>query len=186
MRAASLCRLGLAFGLSLLLGACDHDAAADPGSPPEWPAGAAGTVCQLLEYDRVAAAIGTRFDTAGGAHVGDTYTCALATQAAEFPDLTLSVAPTTADEVVFTATVIPSGAINVKGLGRIAYRIGLPASGSSGPGIELGWLTASNRLMVLTYTFAPGASGDQVATMTGRLIAFAKRLDVPATAGALR
>src|SRR5215204_3714349 len=74
-------------GAAVLAGC--NESAADQGVV-SWPPGAAGVACKYLEYDAVATAIGTRFDTAGGARKDDTYTCALTQSTHEYPDLTFS------------------------------------------------------------------------------------------------
>jgi hypothetical protein len=163
---------------------CDSDASRGPGRVSQWPAAAAGGACQLLDYDSVAAQIGTRFDTAGAAAEDETYTCALTLAGQDYPDLTLAVTATEADEAIFTATVTPSGSTAVKGLGRVGYRIGIAASAKSGPGVEVGWLSGNGRVMIMRYTFAARTSGSQVDELTPKLIALAKHVDqIGATAG---
>src|SRR5262245_31343876 len=127
---------------ALLVGCADDEG----GGGSQWPPGAAGRACQFLNYDVIAATVGVRFDTAGGASKDETYTCALTQAGKDFPDLTLAVTETEADEVIFTATLLPSGATRIADLGRIGYRIGVPAAGTGGPGIELGWLSTYGRL----------------------------------------
>jgi hypothetical protein len=161
---------------ALATAGCDEDASADPGAGG-WPIGAAGRACQLLEYATVEAALGTTFDTAGGASVESTYTCVLTRDGAELPDLTLAVSPSSIDELIFTTTVNPSGSAPVVGLGRIAYSLPRPAAGAQGPGVEIGWLSASGRLMMLRYTFAPDAQAEVVTAMGPRLVEFAKQID---------
>jgi len=161
---------------------CDDDATADPDGG--WPIGAAGRACQLLEYATVEAALGTAFDTAGGASSGSTFTCVLTQGGQEFPDLTLAVSPSSIDELVFTATVNPSNSVPVAELGRIAYSLQRPAAGAQGPGIEVGWLSASGKLMMVRYTFAPEPPAEAVAALGPKLIEFAKQIDakLPVTA----
>ncbi len=147
------------------------------GSGSQWPPGAAGRACQFLNYDAVAATLGVRFDTAGGASKDETYSCALTQADNEFPDLTLAVTETEADEVIFTATMIPSGATRVNDLGRIAYRVGVAAVKGSGPGIEVGWLSTYGRLMVIRYTFPAGTTSAQINEFVPKLVALAKRIE---------
>ena len=177
--------------VALTASGCGEEASAISGRGPQWPAAAAGGACQLLDYEAVAARIGTRFDTAGAASKDETFTCALTQAGRAYPDLTLAVTATSADEVIFTATVTPSGSTAVKGLGKIAYRVGLgeaalaaaaktmPDKGSRtpGPGVEIGWLSANGRLMIVRYIFAPGATAAQVAELTPKLVALAKLID---------
>jgi hypothetical protein len=158
--------------LVVLAAGCERQAGADPGQG--WPVAAAGRACQFLDYTVVATQLGVRFDTAGGAHKDDTLSCALTQADQDFPDLVLTITPTLADEVVFTATVIPGGATEVSGLGLSAYQVGVGAKDNSGPGLEVGWLSVKGRLMALRYRFAPGASGQQVTDMATKLVALAK------------
>jgi hypothetical protein len=168
--------------VALSLTGCDRGAAADPGLS-QWPAGAAGQVCQLLEYDAVATKLGVRFDTAGGGEKDGTATCALTQAGHEYPYLTLAMTPTKADEVIFVATVEPSGSSRVKGLGLIAYRLNVAATGKAGPAIEIGWLSPRERLMILRYAFAPGADRDTLNLFYPKLLALAKQAEKPVTAG---
>jgi hypothetical protein len=154
---------------------CDDEAKAD--SEAGWPIGAAGRACQLLEYAAVEAALGTAFDTAGGASSGSTFTCVLTRGGLEFPDLTLAVSPSSIDELVFTATVNPSNSVPVAELGRIAYSLQRAPVDAQGPGVEVGWLSANGRLMMLRYTFAPDPPPEAVAALTPKLVAFAQQID---------
>jgi hypothetical protein len=156
-----------------LIAACDSGG----GTGSQWPLGAAGRACQFLNYDTVAATLGVRFDIAGGASKDEIYTCALTRTDTEFPDLTLAVTETEADEVIFTATMIPSGGTRVADLGRIAYRVGFPAARGGGPGIEVGWLSTYGRLMIIRYTFPAGATSAQVNELTPKVITLAKRIE---------
>ncbi len=172
-RAAALLLAAMAAMTAAFTAACDSGG----GTGSQWPPGAAGRACQFLSYDTVAATIGVRFDTAGGASKDDTYTCALTRADNEFPDLTLAVTETEADEVIFTATMIPSGATRIANLGRIAYRVGFPAARGGGPGIEVGWLSTYGRLMVIRYTFPTGATSAQINELTPKVVALAKRIE---------
>lgn len=181
MRVTALrrCRPGLVAVLALVLTGCGRDAAADPGRTSQWPAGAAGAVCQLIEYDTVAERLGVRFDTAGGAEKDGTATCALTRQGDEYPYLTLAMTPTEADEVIFVATIQPSGSTRLKGLGLIAYRLDVaaPSGGKAGPAVELGWLSARARLMLMRYAFEPGASRADVDALVPKLVGLAKQTE---------
>jgi len=166
-----------------MLGGCSmFKAAADPGATTgplsfDWPASSAGAACGFLDYQAVAGELGTTFDTAGGAHVNDTYTCAVTEAGHDYPDLTLSLSATNADEVVFNVTVAPDGSTAVKGLGRAAYLLAMPAAGKKGPILEYGWLSAKPRLVMVRYTFAPGASAAEVDAMKPKLLTLAQRVE---------
>lgn len=167
--------LGLAV-VGLVAGGCDEEV--EPSGPRGgWPLGAAGMACQLLDYAVVEQALGTAFDTAGGATVESTYSCVLTQGEREYPDLTLAVTPTSANEVIFMATLVPSGASDVEDLGRSAYLMHRPAGDGHGPAVEVGWLSASGRLVVLRYTFAEGADAEAVAEMGTRIADYAQQLE---------
>jgi hypothetical protein len=166
-----------AAGLALLGAGCDVEASADPGLTSQWPAGAAGVLCQLLEYDDVEAKLGVRFDAAGGAKQDDTLTCALTKQAGPVPYLTLALTPSAIDPVVFTASAIPSGATTVPDLGKAGYRIGVPASGDAGPGIQLVWLSSAGRMLVLRYVFPAAATAEETEALVPRLVGLAQAVD---------
>lgn len=168
--------LALIAGLALLAAGCDQGASADAGRR-SWPPAIAGRACQLLDYDVVETQLGTHFDTAGGANRDATFTCALTQAGHDYPDLTLAVTATAADEVIFTATVAPSRSTVVKDLGRIAYRVAIAPSGSSGPGVEVGWLSANERLLIVRYTFPPETTAEHVAEFVPKLIALARQID---------
>jgi hypothetical protein len=91
----------------------------------------------------------------------------------DYPDLTLSYSATEADEVIFRATVAPTGASPLEGLGRAAYQLGLPAGDGHGPAIEIGWLSPKGRLMVLRYTMPADATQDQTDAFAPKLISLA-------------
>jgi hypothetical protein len=164
----------------VLIAGCDRGAAADPGVDyrRQWPAAAAGGACQLVDYPTIAQEIGTQFDTAAAGQRDDTYTCALTKAGSDFPDLTLAVTATDADQVIFTATVTPSGSKPVKGLGKIAYQVTLPASGKAGPTLEIGWLSGNQRLMVLDYTFPAKAGTADVSAFAPKFLELAKKIDL--------
>jgi hypothetical protein len=163
-------------GTLMLAGGCDAPASADlPGS--QWPAGASGRLCQVIEYDKVAATLGVRFDTAGGGHQDDTITCALTRAGHDFPYLTLAAAPTAVDNLVFVATVRPTGAEQLNGLGASAYQLAVAPADGSGGGLEIGWLSPSHRLLTLRYIFAPDATPADVAALTPKLVALAGQIE---------
>ncbi len=169
--------------VAVVLSGCDRlAAAADPGatiSPLSfgWPASSKGVACGFLDYGTVANELGTVFDTAGGAHLDDTYTCAVTQAGHEFPDLSLSVSGTDADEVIFSISVAPDGSTPVTSLGRAAYLLPADAAGSHGPGLEYGWLSAKPRLIVVRYTFAAGATQADVEAMKPKLLVLAQRVE---------
>lgn len=168
--------------LLLLLAGCGTEAAAEaPAEPvpaaPEIPAAAAGGVCQLLDYVLIERIVGVKFNIAAARRVDKTYSCAVQTMGAARPDLVLSVTVTTADAEVFKSEVVPQGGASVSGLGKAAYRQIRGAGGTAGPGVEVGWLTADARLIVLRYTFAQGAPRSDAEALAPKLIELAKEIN---------
>jgi hypothetical protein len=168
--------------LVALVSGCSKGASANPS----WGAAGAGRLCPLLDFDVVQQNLGVRFDTAAGAQKDETVTCA-ATQAGHaYPFLTVAAAGTSADSLIFEAIVTPSGATAVTGIGVVAYQLRLPPVSGSGPGLEIGWLSAAHRIIVLRFVFAPGASDADVTAFFPKLAAFANVTDATlATAGFL-
>lgn len=163
-------------------------AAADPAPLPapvapaapvatQWPAAAAGGACQLLDYASIEAAIKVRFDVAAASQQGKTSTCVVQHSDASRPDLTLAVTATSADAAVFRSTMVPDKAQKVSGLGKAAYRARIAGNKKQGPGVEVGWLSASKRLLVLRFTFPPGAGGGEVDAISTGLVNLAKQVD---------
>jgi hypothetical protein len=180
MRRAISTALGAALAACVLVGVagCTGQAGADPGAQPRhYPAAAAGGACLLLDYNAITAAVGVTFDTAGASRRDDTYSCVVTQGDADYPDLALSVTPTKADEVIFAASVSPSGSTPVKGLGKIAYVVDSAAGGGHGPRWEVGWLSGNQRLMVLRFTFAKGAPAADVSALKAKIVELAKRID---------
>jgi hypothetical protein len=149
-------------------------------------AGQAGRACQAVEYDVVEAALGVRFDTANAAQVDDAYSCELSQAGQPFPDLAITLAGSPADELIFQTTVEPSGTTPVENLGRRAYQLTVaPATdpAPSGPGMQVGWLSAAPRIVTLRYTSPAGASPEEVAAMAPRLVEFARAIEAQIVTG---
>ena len=168
--------------LLLLLAGCGAEASADPpptpaAVAPEIPAASAGGVCQLLDYVLIERIVGVRFDIAAARKVDTTYSCAVQSIAGPRPDLLLSVTVTQADAEVFQEELVPEGAAAVKGLGKAGYSQIRGAGGSAGPGVEVGWLTADARLMILRYTFASGQPKTAADEFAPKLVALAKEIN---------
>ncbi len=151
-----------------------------PGpKPTRWPAATAGGACQLLDYGTVEQAVGTSFDVAAGSQQDATYTCVLQNTGLTVPDLSLAVTPTSADPAVFRNTVMPKGAAVLTGLGKVAYRLNVPAvvKTGRGPGVEIGWLSGNNRILVLRYTMPGDAAAPAVEETATKLFELAKIVD---------
>jgi hypothetical protein len=172
-------------GIALLSGAagCTSAAAGAPrtGHAPadlnRLPAEYAGGACQLMNFDLVKTSLGIDFDIAGAGNVDDSYTCVLQKVAAPLPDLTLSVTPTVADTGTFHDKVIPKAATVLSDLGKLGYSRTVPGSGGAGPGVEVGWLSGNERLMILKYRAAAGTSPDDVGALVPKLVDLAKKID---------
>jgi hypothetical protein len=185
VRRASIRRLALALaaGLVLISGGCGKlRSIADPDSSPsplsfDWPAASRGVACGLIDFGEVSQALGTTFDTAAGAQVDDTYTCAETIAGKNLPQVSVALSPTKADDLIFSVSVAPAGSTAVAALGRAAYVLPVPAAGKNGPAIEYGWLSAKPRLFVLRYTFAPDATAAAVNAMTPKLLTLAKQIE---------
>ena len=137
-----------------------------------------------IEYDAVAERLGVRFDTAGGGEKDGTATCALPGRA-RYPYLTLALTPSAADEVIFMATMQPSGATTVKGLGLIAYRLDVARRRRTrpGPAVEFGWLSAKKRADDPAVRVRAGRAPRPTWTRwSPKLLELAKRTERPAAA----
>ena len=166
----------------LALAGCSDPAATASALPPvqiqEQPAASAGGACILWDYAFIEKEIGVRFTVAAADQVDDTSTCVVQTEAADWPDLALSVVEsTTADASTFLDTVMPAKATRLKGLGKAGYRLVSGASGDHGPSVEIGWLSEAAQLQTLKFTFEKGATPAAVTDMSARLLTLAKAMD---------
>lgn len=147
-----------------------------------------GRACQAVPPEQVETILGVRFDVTASARVDETYSCVLTPQDAPLPDLTFSMAATTADELIFTTTVTPSLATPVTELGRIAYQASIapgtgPDGSPTGPALEIGWLSATPRLMLLRYTGAVGTPEADVTALAPALLELAHSIEQASLAG---
>ena len=182
MRAVRVWLAVAAIALVAFVSGCTKGAAANPS----WGAAGYGRLCPLLDFDLVEHALGVRFDIAAGGQKDETLTCAVTQAGHDYPFLTVAAANTTADTLIFEAIVVPSGATGLQGVGVIAYQLLLPPVSGSGPGVEIGWLSASHKLLVLRFVFAPSATDADVSAFVPKLAAFATATDATiATAGYL-
>lgn len=146
-------------------------------APTRFPAALAGGACQLLDYTVIKTAIAIDFDVAAASESAGTASCVLESVGASLPDLTLSVTPSKISADVFASTVMPKGATAAGGLGKRAYWVPVVAAGTAGPGIEVGWLSGNQRLMLLRLRSAAGTQAAEVAPLAPRLVALAKTID---------
>ncbi len=148
-------------------------------SPTRYPAAVAGGACQLLDYDVVAADLGTVFDIAAAGQVDETYTCVLQQQGASLPDLALSVTSVQdLDATTFKAKLQPKGATAVTGLGKLGYSLVRPAAGGTGPVVEVGWLSGNQRVILLKLRTVAGTSTDQAKELVPKVLVLARTIDV--------
>jgi hypothetical protein len=146
-------------------------------APTRQPASAAGGACYLLEYEVIEQIVGTSFDVAAASATDDTFTCVVQTNSGSYPDLTLAVTAVDVDSATFMSTVPPKGSASVTALGKAGYSIAVPAGQGAGKGVEIGWLSGNNRLLVLRYRCPSGATSGDVDAITPKLVALAKRID---------
>jgi hypothetical protein len=176
-----LIALAAAAGVIALAGCTDDEpapAAARPVEVVAQPAASAGGACILWDYQFIEEKIGVAFTVAASDTVDDTSSCVVRTEAAEAPFLVLTVvATTTADAELFTETLMPDRATKLKGLGKAGYRLVGKPSGSTGPTVEVGWLSEAEQLQSLKFTFPKDAPGDSVTEMSARLVDLAKAMD---------
>jgi hypothetical protein len=147
-------------------------------SPSREPAEEAGGACQLLDYDVIQSQMGLTFDIAASGNVDATYTCVLQQTQGDLPDLSLAVTATTADTATFKTTVAPKGSSTVNDLGKAAYSAAVAAGSGAGPGYEVGWLSANQRLIILRYRSANGTASGDVSPLLPKLIALAQKIDI--------
>jgi hypothetical protein len=177
-----LTAFGAAAGL-LALSGCSGDGDVKPAALPgvrlvQEPAASAGGACILWDYAFIEKTIGVAFTVAAADRVDDTRTCVVQTERAAAPYLALSVVERTkADADLFLDDLMPAKAIKVKGLGKAGYRLVRKASGTTGPTVEVGWLSEAAQLQTLKFTFAKGAPEPAVDRMSTRLVDLAKAMD---------
>ncbi|MFC4996597.1 hypothetical protein ACFPIJ_02010 [Dactylosporangium cerinum] len=171
-------RLVVALVVLVLLAGCDDAGAQPPANPSTAPAAAAGGACQLLDFPVVNAKLGLDLAVAAAATQENTFTCVLQPRGAGFPDLVLSVSATTIGADIYTSAVQPKGAAAVPGLGAAAYQRPVPATDTTGPGAEVGWLAGNKRIIQLSVHLARGTADDKSADLLPKLIDLAKLIDL--------
>jgi hypothetical protein len=146
--------------------------AVSASAPP--PAAMAGGACLLLTYKIINAALGTHFDVAAAADTSGTYSCVVQAATA-YPNLTLSITATDLTPTDFTADIKPTGSVAVAQLGKIGYSAQIAATSTTGPATEVGWLSGNDRLIIMRYTAAPGASA--AGSITDGMVSLARTVD---------
>ena len=127
------------------------------------PAASAGGACILWDYGFIEEQIGVKFTVAASDTVDDTSTCVVRTETADAPYLMLTVvATTTADADLFPRNLMPDRATKLKGLGQTGYRLIRKATSSTGPTVEVGWLSEAEQLQSLNVEMAVGHVTDAV------------------------
>jgi hypothetical protein len=147
-----------------------------PPPPPPRPASAAGGACHLLDYPTLYEHLGLAFDVAAARSKDDAHACVVRTTTAPLPDLALTVVKTSADPEGFELDLMPEDAEEVERLGRIGYLAETSPEGDRGPGLEIGWLSADNRLLTVVLTLPEGADEDPADYADG-LIEVARTVD---------
>jgi hypothetical protein len=146
------------------------------GPPP--PAAMAGGACLLLVFDTINNDLGSTFDTAGSADKGGTYTCVVQAGSDARPNLTLSITATTLTTTDFTATVVPASTKPVTQLGKIGYIKHIAPAGTTGPAIEIGWLSGNERLIIMRYSMASSSTDADATDAEAGMIKLARTVDV--------
>ncbi|GAA5181580.1 hypothetical protein GCM10023322_16580 [Rugosimonospora acidiphila] len=147
-------------------------------TPTGQPAEESGGACQLLDFDEIQAQIGVTFGVAASGNQGNTYTCVLQQTQANLPDLSLALTPSTVDLTTFKKKVSPKGSSSVNELGKVAYSVAVPAGNGAGPGLEVGWLSGNQRLIVLRYQSPNGTAAGDLNALLPKLITLAKQIDL--------
>lgn len=146
---------------------------AAPRTPPaDWPtrrASVVGGACHLLDYPTLYEHLGLVFDVAAARSRDDAHACVVRATAAPLPDLALTVVPTSTDAEGFELDLMPEEAEEVERLGRIAYLVEREPEGDRGPGLEIGWLSADDRVLTLALTLPPDTDEDPAAYAEGLL-----------------
>jgi hypothetical protein len=145
------------------------------GPPP--PAAYAGGACLLLDYKEIKATLGVDFNVSAAADTSGTYSCVVQNSDAELPDLVLSITATDLSAAEFTKDVQPAKAKAVPKLGLVGYEIPVAAASGAGPGVEVGWLSGNNRLMVLRYICPPGTPAADVTALLAKMADLAHQVD---------
>lgn len=175
--------LGWLAGVGLLaLASCDASPAPTGPEPTPFvlsvePAAKAGGACRMLDFALIKQTTGVQFTVAVATTHKSTQTCVLQAGADSRPDLVLSVTPTTADSDVFADAIAPNGAQTLPALGKAAYRITAAARADHGAIVEVGWLSASRRLISLRFTFAAGHDRPAADAFAPKLVALAKKVE---------
>ncbi|MGW0433185.1 hypothetical protein ACWDV4_11680 [Micromonospora sp. NPDC003197] len=175
-----LCLIGA--GVVMLAGCGGEDASPARVAVPvpeavELPASNAGGACELLDYPTVEQALSIRFDVAAASQRKQTYTCVLRTEAADQPDLTLSVTDISMDATGFKADLVPQGGASVSGLGKAAYQLTVAPADEHGATAEIGWLSTDGRPASLHHTLPAGQGRDAAKELLPALVALAKKID---------
>lgn len=137
-------------------------AAPEPTPTPVTPpsplraASAAGGACHLLDYATLYEHLGLAFDVAAARSHDDAHACVLRATTAPLPNVVLTVVPTSADLESFELDLTPEDAEEVERLGQIGYLAELVGGDDRGPGLEVGWLSADERLVTLALTLPDG------------------------------
>jgi hypothetical protein len=145
--------------------------------PPPSAAALAGGACLLMNFATVRKELGTAFTVAAAADSSGSYSCVLQESSGSLPSLTLSITATDLSTADFKTNVVPSGSSPISELGKIAYRKIVPATKSTGPSIEVGWLSGNNRLIIFRYVCARDTPTATSSALGTKMVSLAQIVD---------
>jgi hypothetical protein len=155
--------------------------AATATAPPagQRPASAAGGACRRLTFARVREVLGVEFQVAAsGGAAATSQTCVLQQVAEPDSDLLLTVTPAPGVTArAFRDSYVPSGGVTLDGVGRAAYRVVVRAPGSPAPRVEIGWLSATGRVLTLARTLGVDEDPNFTGQVVDRLATLAADVD---------
>lgn len=138
----------------VLAAGCATPSGPVPVPPPRPPAAPVRGACHLLDPVMVEAHLGLVLEVAAARDRDGTHTCVRRPEVDRRPELVLTVTPTTIDLPTFVEVVAPARATAVSALGKAGYQ---------GPGLEVGWLSGDDRLLVLSLALPEDTDSDHYA-----------------------
>src|SRR5262245_29572954 len=145
--------------------------------PPPSAAALAGGACLLMNFATVRKELGTAFTVAAAGDSSGSYSCVLQESSGSLPSLTLSITATDLSSADFKSNVVPKGSSPISQLGKIAYRQIVPATKSTGPSIEVGWLSGNNRLIIFRYVCARDTPAATSSALGTKMVSLAQIVD---------
>ncbi|QSB06379.1 hypothetical protein [Natronoglycomyces albus] len=138
---------------------------------------AAGGICALIDPELLTSATGVEFTSASGFYDGgeDIGSCAVQTNVGTFPDLTLALAAAEVSPETFEDEMV-SDAEELDDLGDAAFELFLSGGDTSGPALEIGWLS-DGYVFEMRYTSAEGTELDDLEDSSADLLELAQAID---------